>query len=88
MRTAIIIIIGFLIWGACIGVSKILGNHSAFSMEVATYAFIGIWFGISATNMWIGISKAGYSFFEELPIFLVIFLIPSIVAFFVKIKFL
>jgi hypothetical protein len=38
--------------------------------------------------MWMGVSKAGYSFGEELPIFLLIFLLPSLVALAVKWKFL
>jgi hypothetical protein len=34
------------------------------------------------------VSQAGYSFREELPIFLLIFFLPSAVAIFVKWKFL
>jgi hypothetical protein len=44
--------------------------------------------GAAALNMWMGVSKAGYSFGEELPIFLLIFLLPSLVALAVKWKFL
>ena len=40
----------------------------------------------AALNMWIGISHAGYSFQEELPIFLLIFLLPAVVAVFVNWK--
>jgi hypothetical protein len=36
----------------------------------------------------IGVSQAGYSFLEELPIFLLIFLLPTVVAILVKWKFL
>jgi hypothetical protein len=32
--------------------------------------FIPIWFYLSASNLWIGVKQAGYSFAEELPIFL------------------
>jgi hypothetical protein len=38
--------------------------------------------------MWLGVSRAGYSFREELPIFLVIFAVPAAVALFVKFKWL
>jgi hypothetical protein len=31
-------------------------------------------------SLWIGVSRAGYAFSEELPIFLVIFLLPVIPA--------
>jgi hypothetical protein len=43
---------------------------------------------IAAGNTWVGVSQAGYPFREELPIFLLIFLLPSIVAVLVKWKFL
>jgi hypothetical protein len=36
----------------------------------------------AAINLWIGVSQAGYSFLEELPIFLVIFGIPAALAVF------
>ena len=42
----------------------------------------------AAANTWIGVPQAGYSFGEEFPIFLLIFLLPSAVAMFIKWKFL
>jgi len=57
-------------------------------MTYATAAFVAIWFVAAAANMWIGVSQAGYSLQEELPIFLLIFLLPAAVAVFVKRKFL
>jgi hypothetical protein len=86
MRTAIIIAAGFVLWGVCIGVAKLLPNSSAQSTLVATLTFIILWFVAAAVNMWIGVSRAGYSFMEELPIFLVIFLVPAAVAVTVKWK--
>jgi hypothetical protein len=88
MRTAIIIAVGFVLWAACLGVAKLLASSSTSSMITATVAFVVIWFVAAAANMWIGVSQAGYSFREELPIFLLIFLLPSAVAIFVKWKFL
>ena len=52
-----------------------------------TGVFAVAWFLLAAANMWIGISRAGYSFLEELPIFLVIYLFPVTVAVFAKWKF-
>jgi hypothetical protein len=37
--------------------------------------------------MWIGVAQAGYSFKEELPIFLLIFLLPAAAAVFIKWQF-
>jgi len=88
MRTAIIIAVGFVLWAACLGVAKLLANSSTSSMITAAVTFVVIWCVVAAANMWMGVSQAGYSFREELPIFLLIFLLPSAVAVFVKWKFL
>jgi hypothetical protein len=88
MRTIIIIAIGFLVWAACLGIAKMTSGASAASTTIATVAFVVIWFIAAAVNMWVGVSQAGYAFSEELPIFLLIFLLPVAVAVIVKWKFL
>jgi len=50
------------------------------SMALGAKIFIPLWFLAAAINLWIGVAKAGYSFMEELPIFLVIFLVPAAAA--------
>ena len=87
MRTAIIILMGFALWAVCIGVAKLFSKTGG-SMTPATVAFVAIWLVAAALNMWVGVSRAGYSFQEELPIFLLIFLLPAAVAILVKWKFL
>jgi len=57
-------------------------------MATATVSFVAIWFVAAAANMWIVVSQAGYSFQEELAIFLFIFLLPAAAAIFSKWKFL
>jgi hypothetical protein len=86
MRTALIILTGFVVWGLCLGVGKMIGARGA--MGAATAIFCVVWLIVAGVNMWMGVTKAGYSFREELPIFLVIFLVPAIVAVVVKWKFL
>lgn len=86
MRTAIIIAVGFVLWTACLGVAKLLASSSTSSMITATVAFVVIWFVAAAANMGMGVSQVRYSFREALPIFLLIFLLPSAVAIFVKWK--
>jgi hypothetical protein len=56
-------------------------------MVTATQIFIPVWLAAALINMWIGVSRAGYSVAEELPIFLAIFAIPAVVAAFVWWKF-
>ena len=84
MRTAIIIVAGLVLWGICLGIAKLTANLSPSSATIATAAFIAIWLVLAAVNMWLGISTAGFTFMQELPIFLLIFLLPSAVAALVK----
>jgi hypothetical protein len=48
----------------------------------ALKSYILIWFIVCAINMSVGIIKAGYTFMEELPIFLMLFGIPALLAVF------
>jgi hypothetical protein len=88
MRTLIILIFGLVLWGGCLGVTRLLGDTGPSKMSLATYVFIALWFLISAGNMWVGVAQAGYSVKEELPIFFLIFSLPVAVALFVQWKFL
>ena len=88
MRTLMIVVGGFALWAVSLGVARFIGGSSASSTWTATIAFAVVWFVLATANMWVGVSKAGYSFGDELPIFLLIFLAPVAVAVFVKWKFL
>ena len=79
MRTAMIILGGFVVWGIFVAAAKMSGNPTR-AIGTATIAFVIGWFVVAAVNMYFGVSRAGYAFREELPIFLVIFLAPVIVA--------
>jgi hypothetical protein len=46
--------------------------------------FSTIWCVVAAVNRWIGVAQAGYSFAEEFPIFLLIFLVPAAAAIVIK----
>jgi multisubunit Na+/H+ antiporter MnhG subunit len=87
MRTILIIVGGFLAWGACLGIARLVSGSDATAMTRATAAFVALWFFAAAWNMWVGVNHAGYSFSEELPIFLLIFLLPAVVAIGVRWKF-
>ena len=88
MRTLLLIVGGFVFWGASLGAAGLIGGSLALTTWTATVLFAIVWFVLSAANMWVGVSRAGYSFGEELPIFLLIYLLPVAVAVFVKWKFL
>jgi hypothetical protein len=42
--------------------------------------FIPLWFIGAGINMWLGVTKAGYSVAEETPFFLLVFGVPAAVA--------
>ncbi|HEY7642348.1 MAG TPA: hypothetical protein VH814_21620 [Steroidobacteraceae bacterium] len=87
MRTGLFLLAGFLLLGTCVILAKLFSSHYPGSATTATIVFIALWLLIAAFNMWVGVTKAGYAASEELPIFLLIFAIPAIVAAILKWKF-
>jgi hypothetical protein len=88
MRTVLIIVGGFIVWGVCLAIARFAAQSTPNSLTVATVAFVALWLVAAAANMWAGVAQAGYSVAEELPIFLLIFLVPSVVATVTRWKFL
>ena len=82
MHTIMVVLGGFLLLGLCL-----LAGRWMKTMPIAALIFIPIWFGAALVNLWIGVSRAGYSVAEELPIFLAVFAIPAVVALFIWWKF-
>ena len=82
MHTIMVVLGGFLLLGLCLLAGRLMKT-----MPIAALIFIPIWFGVALVNLWISVSRAGYSVAEELPIFLVVFAIPAVVALFVWWKF-
>jgi hypothetical protein len=82
MRTAITIVVGFVLLGVFALVGWWLGGGPQ-STTTAAKIFIPVWLAVAFINMWLGVSRAGYSVAEELPIFFLIFLIPAAAAAFV-----
>jgi hypothetical protein len=87
MRTAIIIVGGLLLLGLFVLIGRLLGGGATQSMVMAAKLFLPVWLVLALINMWIGVSRAGYSVAEELPIFLAIFALPAIAAAFIWWKF-
>ena len=42
--------------------------------------FVPVWLLIALTNMWVGVTKAGYSVAQELPILFVVAAVPTAIA--------
>jgi hypothetical protein len=77
MHTVKIIAAGLLLLAVFLGCGRFFGSGGA--AKAALY-FIAVWLLIAAGNMAAGVISAGYSVLEELPIFLLVFAVPSGVA--------
>ena len=82
MHTVKVIGIGFALLVGCLIVARMTGNTSQ-AMARAALIFVGLWLIGAGINMYIGVSRAGYSVADEAPIFLVVFGVPAAVALFV-----
>jgi hypothetical protein len=87
MRTMMIILGGLVLLGLSVVAGRLIGGAGAHSMVTAAKLFIPIWLVVALVNMWVGVTSAGYSVAEELPIFLLIFALPVAVALFIWWKF-
>ena len=87
MRTIIIILGGCLLLGLCLLAGRWIGSSGAAGIGSAVKVFLPIWLVAALANMWVGVARAGYSVGEELPIFLLIFAVPAMVALFIWWKF-
>jgi hypothetical protein len=85
-HTIKVIVTGLVLLAACLLIGRFFGSSiSNPSMAVSRSAlvFIPLWAIAAGINMWMGVSKAGYSVKEEIPFFFIVFLIPAGVAAFI-----
>jgi hypothetical protein len=81
MHTTRVIAGGFLLLALCLLTGRWTGSPTpAVSLAKAAKLFVPLWFVLAAINMWIGVSKAGYSVAEETPTFAVVFAVPVAAA--------
>jgi uncharacterized membrane protein YwaF len=84
MRTGLFLLVGLLLLVAFFALARLFSEQYRGASGMAFVAFAVVWLVVAAFNMWIGVAKAGYSVAEELPIFLLIFGVPVVVAAIVK----
>lgn len=78
---------GFALLALCLLMGRALAPSFVMGVANAVRIFIPLWLIASALNMWVGVSRAGYSVREEAPIFLVVFAVPAALALLVLWKF-
>jgi hypothetical protein len=75
MHTVVVVAGGLVLLAACVLMGRVTG-HAA----TAVMSFIAIWLAASIVNLWIGVSRAGYTVLEELPILVPVFGVPALAA--------
>jgi hypothetical protein len=86
MRSGLFILAGFMLLAVSFIMAKLFSNYFPSAGTVAISLFLVLWLAFTGFNLWIGVSKAGYSFGEELPIMLLLFGVPALAAFLLKWK--
>ena len=84
MRTPLFLLAGFLLLAAAMLLGKLFSSNFPGATYAATWIFVALWLVISGVNLWVGVARAGYTLNEELPIFWLIFVVPTVVAIFLK----
>jgi hypothetical protein len=87
MRTIIILTAGLLIFAGLFLYSRLFVQHYPNATTWATWGFVAAWLSATVFNLWVGVSHAGYSVREELPILLLLFAVPAGVALLVRWRF-
>lgn len=80
MRTALFLLAGCLLMAAALVLTRLFAHDVPASRFWLPGIAIAGWLAVTGFNMWVGVTHAGYSVKEELPIFLLLFAIPSIVV--------
>ena len=79
MHTLLVIVGGVVLLGLFLLFGKLWGGTTP-DFGAAAKAFIPVWLVICVVNLWIGVSKAGYTVREEAPVLLIVFVPPAILA--------
>ncbi len=81
LHTVKVIGLGFVLLALCLLAARMMGGAGQPAILARSgLVFIALWFVGAGINMWVGVSKAGYSVKEEIPFFFIVFLIPAAVA--------
>ena len=79
MHMLLVIIGGVLLLGVFALFGKLWGGDVAGIASAATI-FVPVWLAVALVNMWVGVTKAGYTVAQELRILLLVFAVPAALA--------
>ncbi len=78
MHTIKILAISFLLFGVCLIAGRLLNGSRGIAIGALLFLPLGLI--VAGINMYFGVKRGGYSPTQELPFFLIVFLIPAIPA--------
>jgi hypothetical protein len=79
MHIVMVIIGGTVLLGVFCLFGRLWGADMT-ALVPAAKAFIPVWFIVAAVNMYIGVTRAGYTVMDELPILVLNFAVPAVIA--------
>ena len=80
MHTLKVIAGGFILLAVSLLIGRLVGGTPAAGVAGAAKLFIPLWLVLAGVNLWIGVTRAGYTVADEAPIFLVVFAVPAAAA--------
>ena len=87
MHTVKIIAAGFALLGALHFLTRRLklggGDPTGFAVKL----FLPLWLVASLVNLWVGVSRAGYTLLQEMPFFSLVFGLPAAFAILLFLRF-
>jgi hypothetical protein len=87
MHTVKIIAAGFALLGALHFLARRLKLGGSDPTGFAVKLFLPLWLVASLVNLWVGVSRAGYTVLQEMPFFSLVFGLPAAFAILLFIKF-
>ena len=79
MRSVQFLFVGGLLLAASILLGRLFEVEFPQQARLAARAaFIALWAVLTLFNLWVGVSRAGYSLAEEAPVFLFLFGLPTV----------
>jgi hypothetical protein len=80
MHTIKVVAAGLVLLGVMVLLLPRLGLGGAQPVAFWARLFLPLWLLIALGNLWVGVSRAGYTVMQEVPFFLVVFGVPALAA--------
>ena len=79
MHMLLVIAGGAVLLGVFLLFGKLWGGDLT-GMAAGAKLFVPAWLAVALVNMWVGVTRAGYTVSQELPILFVVFAVPAALA--------